>query len=91
MLKQYIELEVYNNLWITSKGKAVLNKIKVIDLLIQCIQPDLEPLKLWQNVSQGIDIQLQALSLSSKHLATINENSVQERAEAIYKQTIYHL
>lgn len=66
MLKQYIELEVYNNLWITSKGKAVLNKIK----------PDLEPLKLWQNMSQTIDIQLQALSLASKHLATINENSV---------------
>jgi uncharacterized lipoprotein YmbA len=33
MLKQYIELEVFNNLWITSKGKAVLKKIKVSDSL----------------------------------------------------------
>lgn len=28
-LKKFIELEVFNNLWITSKGKAVLKKIKV--------------------------------------------------------------
>jgi hypothetical protein len=48
-------------------------------------------LKLWKNLSQALDIQLQALSLASKHLATIHEATVKERAEAIYQQTISNL